>query len=68
MSATLDYPTLLSRDQAAEYLGVRPQTLAIWAMSGRYGLRFIRVGRLTKYRRSDLDKWLESRTVGGDQE
>ena len=65
MPATLDSPALLTRDQAAEYLGVAPQTLAIWAMSGRYGLPVIHVGRLCKYRKSDLDKWLKSRTVGG---
>ena len=68
MSATLDFPALLTRDQAAEYLGVAPQTLAIWAMSGRYGLKFVKVGRLCKYFRRDLDKWLESRTVGGAAE
>lgn len=59
-------PELLTREQAAEYLGLRPQTLAIWGMNGRYNLRFVKVGRLCKYRKSDLDKWLESRTVGGD--
>ena len=55
---------LLNRVEAAEHLGVKPQTLAIWATTGRYGLRFIKCGRLAKYRLSDLDKWLESRTVG----
>ena len=34
MPATLDSPALLTRDQAAEYLGVASQTLAIWAMNG----------------------------------
>ena len=64
MAVTLDSPALLTRDEAAKYLGVASQTLAIWAMNGRYGLRFIKVGRLCKYRRTDLDKWLASRTVG----
>lgn len=68
MSAILDFPALLTRDQAAEYLGVAPQTLAIWAMTGRYSLPYIRVGRLAKYRRSDLDKFLTRRTVGGEAE
>lgn len=56
-------PALLTREQAAEYLGVQVQTLAVWATTGRYALPFIRVGRLVKYRRSDLDAFLESRTV-----
>lgn len=65
MPTTLDFPQLLTRDQAAEYLGIAPQTLAIWAMTGRYGLPVIKVGRLCKYRRRDLDAFLERRTVGG---
>ncbi len=67
MPATLDYPTLLSREEAAAYLGLRPQTLACWAITGRYSLPFIKCGRLCKYRRTDLDKFLERRTVGGGE-
>jgi excisionase family DNA binding protein len=54
---------LLTRNQAAEYLGVSPNTLAVWASTGRYPLPFVRVGRSVRYRRSDLEKFLESRTV-----
>jgi hypothetical protein len=53
---------LLSRPQAAEYLGVRPQTLAAWQCTGRYNLPLIHVGRLVKYRQSDLERWLLERT------
>ena len=63
MSVTLD-PALLTREQAAKYLGVAAQTLAIWAMTGRYNLPVIKVGRLCKYRGTDLDRWLLSRTIG----
>ena len=63
MAATLDAPALLTRDQAAEYLGVRSQTLAAWATAGRYDLPMIKVGRLVKYRRTDLDAFLAARTV-----
>ncbi len=59
-----NFPELLSRQEAAEYIGVKPQTLALWCSSGRYQLRVIKVGRLVRYRRSDLDAWLEARTVG----
>lgn len=55
---------LLSRRQAAAYLGVREQTLAIWKCTGRYSLPCIKVGRLVKYRRSDLDRFISDRTVG----
>ena len=53
---------LLTRQQAAEYLSVNAQTLACWASSGRYGLRYIKVGAKALYRLEDLDAWLESRT------
>jgi excisionase family DNA binding protein len=61
MSAT---SSLLTRKEAAEYLLVKPQTLAIWATTGRYNLPMIKVGRLARYRRADLDKFLDRRTVG----
>ena len=56
-------PELLTREQAAEYLSVKPQTLAVWATLGRYNLPVVHVGRLVRYRREDLDRFLESRTT-----
>jgi excisionase family DNA binding protein len=53
---------LLNRAEAADYVGVLPQTLAVWASTGRYELPFVKVGRKVYYRRADLDAWLESRT------
>ena len=64
MPAIFDAPELLTADQAAEYIGVKPQTLAIWRSTGRYSLPFLKVGRLIKYRRENLEKWLESRSRG----
>ena len=54
---------LLTAIEAAEFIGVQVQTLAVWRTSGRYDLPFIKVGRLIKYRRSDLEKWLADRTA-----
>ncbi len=54
---------LLTREEAAEYLNVRPQTLALWATTGRYDLPMVRVGRRVRYRLSDLDRWIAKRTV-----
>ncbi|MEA1950376.1 MAG: helix-turn-helix domain-containing protein [Planctomycetota bacterium] len=65
MSTAITSAGLMTREQAAEYLGIQMQTLAVWALTGRYGLPMVKVGRAVLYRRSDLDKWLESRTVGG---
>lgn len=58
---------LLSREQAAEYLGVTPQTLAVWASTHRYDLPFVKIGRLVKYRKADLDTFITSRVIYGKE-
>lgn len=55
---------LLSREQAAKYLGISSSTLANWASSKRVNLRYVRVGRSVKYRVSDLDAFILSSEVG----
>ena len=56
---------LLDTDEAAVYVGVTPRTLEVWRCVKRHAIPYIKVGRLVKYKRSALDAWLESRTVGG---
>ncbi len=51
-------PPLLSRKQAAIYLGLSEQTLAIWKCTMRYELPFVKIGRLIKYRKADLDAFI----------
>ena len=51
----------LANDLALRPLGSR-QTLAHWRHEGR-GPAFVRLGRRIAYRGSDLNRWLESRTV-----
>jgi excisionase family DNA binding protein len=59
---------LVSRKEAADILDVQPQTLAKWASVQRYDLPYIRVGKAVRYRRSDLQKFLERNTVGANLE
>jgi excisionase family DNA binding protein len=54
---------LLTANQAASFLGVRPQTLATWRCAKRYAIPFLKVGSMVRYRRTDLEAWLASRTV-----
>ena len=54
---------LLSRREAAEFLGVRESTLAVWHATDRYPLPVIKVGRLVRYRRDDLERFLDQRTT-----
>ena len=55
-------PELMSRRQAAAYLGVAEQTLAVWKTKSRYGLPVVKIGRLAKYRKADLDAFIQRRT------
>ncbi len=52
----------LTRKEAANYLGVAPGTLDVWASTGRYDLPFVKIGRFAFYRRSSLDAFIEDRT------
>lgn len=54
---------LLDSDQAANYIGVTPGTLEVWRCTKRYHIPFIKVGRLVRYRKSELDNFLEQRTI-----
>ena len=49
---------LLSRSEAAEALGLKPQTLAKWAMVGN-GPAVIKIGRSVKYEEQDIDDFIE---------
>ena len=52
---------LLTRQEAADFLGVKKSTLAVWACNKRYDLPVVKVGRLCKYRMSDLIKFIDKR-------
>ncbi len=53
---------LLDDKAAAAVLDVSPGTLSVWRSTGRYALPFLKIGRKVRYRRSDLQAWMESRT------
>jgi len=51
---------LLNHNQAAAFLNILPRTLTLW----RYerGLPFIRISKkVVRYRRSDINQWLDRR-------
>lgn len=56
-------PVQVDDRQAADTLGVKTSTLAVWRSTGRYNLPFLKVGRLVKYRVSDLAEFLARRTA-----
>ena len=56
-----EYKHLLTPRDAADYIGVTIGTLAVWRCTHRYAIPYIKVGGQIKYRREDLDEWLNSR-------
>jgi len=46
---------LVSGREAAAMLGLRPQTLAKWRMTGRH-LPVVRLGRTIRYRLGDIER------------
>ena len=57
-----DSDALLNQSQVAKILGTTEKFLEARRCRGG-GPSFIRVGRLCRYRRSDIDQWVESRRV-----
>ena len=53
---------LVDEIEAASILDLAPGTLSVWRSTGRYNVPFVKVGRLVRYKRTDLDAWIESRT------
>jgi excisionase family DNA binding protein len=50
---------LMTRKEAAAYLGLKEQTLALWAHAHRYDLPYYKIGRHAKYKLEDLDGFIE---------
>jgi predicted DNA-binding transcriptional regulator AlpA len=50
---------LLNQKQAARVLGISPRTLERYRVAGT-GPRYVRLGRLIRYRKGDLANWVES--------
>ncbi len=54
--------TLLNVKQVAEYLQLKESTIYSWAQDGK--IPAIKIGRTWRFRRSDLDSWLERHLKG----
>lgn len=64
----MEHQQLMSRKEAAAYLGLATQTLATWASTKRHNLPYTRIGRLAKYRKADLDAFIERHLTGSEEE
>jgi len=63
---------LISPTEAAQLLGIQPETLATWRSTQRYPLPYVKLGRSVRYRLEDLERFISERLIGnpdigGDQ-
>ena len=56
----------LSLEEASQYIGVSQAALRTWKRDGK-GPVFFRAGKLLRFRKCDLDNWIESRLVNPKQ-
>ncbi|MEN6478127.1 MAG: helix-turn-helix domain-containing protein [Anaerolineales bacterium] len=57
--------TLLNVKQVAQYLQLKESTIYSWAQDGK--IPAIKIGRTWRFRRADLDAWLEQHLKAGEQ-
>ncbi len=65
--STASPPPLIDTDDLAKYLGNEVNTCEGWRLKG-IGPRYIKVGRLVRYRIEDIDLWLQSQTRNSTSE
>lgn len=61
-----EYPDNLTTEQTAKYLQCSTQRIEIWRHHGE-GPPYIKLGRMVRYRKSDLDEWIESHKVDANE-
>jgi len=58
---------VFNENQAGRYLGISGAVLRLWRSESK-GPRYFKAGeKLVRYRRADLDAWIEARLVRGEQ-
>jgi hypothetical protein len=65
-NAAISKVILLRPEKAAALLGVTEGSLAVWRSTKRYPLKYIRVGRVIRYRLTDIEEFLRIRGESGD--
>jgi hypothetical protein len=60
-------PRRLTTQEAAEFLGLHPGSLAIWRCKQRYNLPFVKIGKKIYYYEADLVAWEKSRKIAWEK-
>ena len=53
---------VMTEPETAEHIGISLSGLRKWRNDGR-GPAYVRLGRLIRYRRTDIEEWLEKRMI-----
>lgn len=61
MNKTHDIPRLMNTKEAATLIAVKPSTLRAWVLARK--IPFVRVGRLVRFKQSDLLALIETNSV-----
>ena len=61
-SETNEFGSLMGPAEVAKYLGMTERTIYMWAQQGK--LPAFKVGSVWRFRRADVDRWLESTRSG----
>ena len=62
--SNMQNPEIMTTDDAAAYLSVSKRKLQLDRVTKR-AIPFIKIGRLVRYRKTDLDLYITAQTVGG---
>lgn len=54
-----DIGEVLTTKEAAQYLGLKEQTLCSWRCHGLQELPYVKSGRLVRYRKKDLNEYIQ---------
>jgi len=65
MQANSSRIELLNEEQAAEFLNIKPNTLAVWRSTKRYPIPFVKIGACVRYKRADLEAFIQENRVEG---
>lgn len=57
---------LITQEEAAKLLSVKPSTLEAWRHHGRHAhtLPFVKLGRMVRYCRPDVEKFIAGKKTG----
>ena len=57
---TFENDKYISLEDAANYLGIRPVTLRSWIRNPKNEVPAHKIGRFWKFKRSEIDEWVNS--------